>query len=296
MFALSASQKPITPSLGSAVPLLPDSTETVFDSPLPPPPPSPSTSSHPNILLKIATPYDAEAFESFLIQFPELRSRYPNIVPKLKNGFSMGEFPELENTVIWPNSPTVEERLDFIDEYLREEVEAGRMDGPFSKMQVEEILGSPSQCSPISIDVSIKADGSEKLRLCTNLSKRSRQHPATNDFIDTSKYPTRFDTAAMVADTVSPSYSLSYFYLHASTSVSLSGLHASLFPCFPVVESRVLCCASLNSLISSCFPLISLASLFPFRSVQNSFVPPLLYPRCLPISPRSSHVLKVQRL
>ena len=95
-FALSALQKPITPSLESAVPLLPDSTETVFDSPLPPPPPSPSTSSHLNILLKIATPYNAEAFESFLIQFPELRSRYPNIVPKLKNRFSMAEFPELE--------------------------------------------------------------------------------------------------------------------------------------------------------------------------------------------------------
>ena len=115
----------------------------------------------------------------------------------------MGDFPELEESVIWPNSPTVEERASFVDEYLREEVEAGRMDGPFSKSQVEEILGSPFQSSPISIDVTIKPDGSEKLRLCTNLSKRSKLHPATNDYIDTSKYPTRFDTAALVADIVS---------------------------------------------------------------------------------------------
>ena len=120
----------------------------------------------------------------------------------------MGEFPVLEETVIWPNSPTVEERIEFIDDYLKEEVEAGRMDGPFMKRQVEEILGSPFQCSPISIDVTIRPDGSEKLRLCTNLSKCSKLHPATNDFIDTSKYPTRFDTAAQVADIVSPVSSL----------------------------------------------------------------------------------------
>ena len=152
--------------------------------------------------------------------------------------------------VIWPNSPTVEERLDFIDEYLREEVEAGRMDGLFSKTQVEEILGSSFQCSPISIDVSIKADSSEKLHLCTNLSKRSRQHPATNDFINTLKYLTRFNTAAMVANMVSPSYSLSYFYLHASTpvfSIWPPCLLVSVLPC-----CRVLC-ALLNSLITPCF-------------------------------------------
>ncbi len=204
--APSVFRDPITPSPGSAVPLLLDSTELIFNSPLPPPAPSSSSSSHPHILLKIATPYDADSFDDFLNQYPDLRTKYPNLAFKLRNGFSMGEFPELEDTVIWLNSPTVEERLDFIEEYLREEVEVGRMDRPFSRMQVEVILGSPFQCSPISIDVSIKADGSEKLRLCTNLSKRSREHPATNDFIDTSKYPTKFDTAAMVADIVSPIY------------------------------------------------------------------------------------------
>ena len=115
----------------------------------------------------------------------------------------MGEFPELKETVVWNNSPSVEERMEFVEAYFAEEVSAGRMDGPYSRREVEEILGGPFQCSPISIDVTYKADGSEKLRMCNNLSKRSKYHPATNDYIDTSKYPTCFDTAAKVADTVS---------------------------------------------------------------------------------------------
>ena len=92
----------------------------------------------------------------------------------------------------------MEKRSDFVEEYLREEVEAGRMDGPFTQSEIEGILGGPFQCSPISVDVTIRADGSEKLRLCNNLSKRLKHHPVMNDFIDTSKYPMRFDSAAKV--------------------------------------------------------------------------------------------------
>ena len=191
------------PSRGSAV-LLPPENDVTFDSPLPPPPPSPSSSSRPDILLKIPTAYSADAFEDLLEQFPDLKVRYPNLPLKLQNGFSMGEFPILEETVIWPNSLTIDDRLNFIDDYFREEVEEGRMDGPFSRAEVESILGGPFQCSPISIDITFRPDGSEKLRLCTNLLKHSRLHPATNDFIDTSKYPTHFDTAARAADIVSP--------------------------------------------------------------------------------------------
>ena len=129
------------------------------------------------------------------------------------------------------------------------------MDRPFSKMQVEEILGSSFQCSPISINISIKADGSEKLHLCTNLSKCSRQHPVTNDFIDTLKYPVRFDTAAMVASTVSPPYSLSYF---TSTPPHLF-LNS---PCF---------CASWLSI-----PMLYRASLNPLTLLASFATPCLL--------------------
>ena len=110
--ALSVSPRHTTHSLGNAAQPLPaQENQVVFDSPVPPPPPSRSSSSHPDILLKIATPYNADAFESFLDQYPDLKSRYPNLVLKLRNGFVMGEFPVLEETVIWPNSPTVEERV-----------------------------------------------------------------------------------------------------------------------------------------------------------------------------------------
>ncbi len=195
------------PSLGSAdllrLETSENSSDDIRDTPFPPPLPLASSSSRPDILLKIVTPYNADAYDSFFDLHPDLRRQYPTLVHKLKNGFSMGDFPDLEETVIWDNTRSVEERMEFVEEYFAEEVAAGRMDGPYSRQEVEEILGGPFQCSPISIDVTYKPDGTEKLRLCNNLSKRSKQHPATNDFIDTSKYPTRFDTAAKVADTVS---------------------------------------------------------------------------------------------
>ncbi len=229
---LSAFPKTITPSLGNADPPLQETSEDVSedirDTPFPPPLPPASSSSRPDILLKVATPYNADAYDSFFDRYPDLRRRFPTLVHKLKNVFSMGEFPELKETVIWDNSPSVEERMDFVENYFAEEVSAGRMDGPFSRQEVEEILGGPFQCSPISIDVTQKPDGSEKLRLCNNLSKRSKQHPATNDFIDTSKYPTRFDTAAMVADTVSLFYPL-FRVFHSFANPCLLFL-AILFP------------------------------------------------------------------
>ena len=57
--------------------------QVVFDSLIPLPLPPRSSSSHPDILFKIATPYHADAFESFLDQYPDLKSRYLNLVLKL---------------------------------------------------------------------------------------------------------------------------------------------------------------------------------------------------------------------
>ncbi len=75
MSARSVSPKTTMPFRGSAaLPHLERETEADRpDTPFPPPLPPASSSSRPDILLKIATPYDADAYDSFLDRDPELR-------------------------------------------------------------------------------------------------------------------------------------------------------------------------------------------------------------------------------
>jgi len=119
----------------------------------------------------------------------------------------MGIFPELTETRIFPNNPSVEKHIDFIDEYFAEETEAGRMSGPFTVEELEGILGGPFQCSPLAVDEK-ELDGSFelKLRMCINLSKGDAKTPSTNSFSDKEDFPTNYDPAALVGDLVSQSY------------------------------------------------------------------------------------------
>lgn len=114
----------------------------------------------------------------------------------------MGKFPPLLSTIIWPNGTSAGQYSTFIDEYFVEEVAARRLSGPLSQTRVEEILGGPFQCSPLTVDAQPQEGCDPKLRLCINLSKRSRLHPSTNDFSDRKDFPTRFDSALRAADLV----------------------------------------------------------------------------------------------
>lgn len=167
------------------------------------PPPAPKNSSYPDILLRIKTPYNADAFENFFQRFPHLRQQYPNLVLKLRNGFPMGEFPALDKTVTWPNGQAVEKHRSFVDEYFVEEVKDGRLSGPYSQETTERILGGPFQCSPITVKIQPQNPGEEpKLRVCIDLSRGTHSYPATNDYSDIRDFPTKFDSALQVAEIV----------------------------------------------------------------------------------------------
>ena len=154
---------------------------------------------------KIVTPYNADAFESLLSKY-DLMNIYPHLVRNLRNGFPLGEFPDLDKHVIFPpHKPSAQYQKD-IDPYLEDEVSAGRMDGPFSFDETTSILRGPFQCSPIVVDVQ-----QDKLRICCHLSKGNKDHPSTNSFIDTERFPTRFGSAAEMADIVSTPTHLPFF-------------------------------------------------------------------------------------
>jgi hypothetical protein len=116
----------------------------------------------------------------------------------------MGDFPDLEKTVIFPNHSSVAQHSAFVQNYLDEEILARRMSGPFTQEEVETILGGHFQCSPMIVSVSVQGpDLPDKLRLCRHLSKGDKDTLSTNAYIDKEKYPTKFGSAAHVAEIVS---------------------------------------------------------------------------------------------
>jgi hypothetical protein len=134
-----------------------------------------------------------------------LTSQHPDLVKNLREGFPMGDFPELKSTVIFANDSSVDDHHDFVTTYIRDEVASGRMSGPYTQSEVEDILQGPFQCSPMLVSEQAQGPGEPpKLRLCRNLSKGTRAHPSTNDYIDKDNFPTKFGTAAQVAEIVSP--------------------------------------------------------------------------------------------
>jgi len=146
----------------------------------------------------------------------------------------MGEFPPLSRSVIFPNRPSCSNYANEIRTYLNEEVIAGRMHGPFCREEMEDIMKRPFQSSPLIIDVQPQPDGVlDKLRMCRHLSKRDKLHPSTNDFVDTSKFPTHFGSVSEVAEIVS--FLFPYLTLCASHFIPICALHT-----VPTRTSRVL--------------------------------------------------------
>ena len=114
----------------------------------------------------IIHPYNATAFEPFLSKH-NLSILYPLLVTNLKNGFPLGTMPALTTTVIIPNHPSTAQYPELVEEYLLDEVKAGRMSGPFSRHYVKKALRGPFFSSPLLVSVQTQGPGiPDKLRIC----------------------------------------------------------------------------------------------------------------------------------
>ncbi|PPR01940.1 hypothetical protein CVT24_001279 [Panaeolus cyanescens] len=169
-------------------------------------PPGPSPSLFPfSLYEKIVTPYSADAFESHLVSL-NLSDKYSLLCNNLRNGFPLGNMPAITQTHIFPNHCSVLGHDEVIDSYLKDEVECGRLDGPFSKDAVEEILRGPFFSSPLLIVSQPQGPNlPDKIRVCRHLSKEDarREIPSVNSYIVKDDFPTRFDTATKVAKMIS---------------------------------------------------------------------------------------------
>jgi hypothetical protein len=158
--------------------------------------------SFPSLFEKITTPYDVLGFDFFLNKH-NLVALYPLLCSNLVNGFPIGHMPALTQTTIIPNHLSCREHLDQIQSYLEDEVNDGRMSGPFSKFAIESILRGPFFSSPLLVALQSQAPGiPDKICICRHLSKDSHSSSSVNSHVTKESFPTRFDTASRVADIV----------------------------------------------------------------------------------------------
>lgn len=157
---------------------------------------------------RVITLYDADAWESAL-RTHKLLSKYPSLPSKLRYGFPLGDFSIPSFIFTPPNHATEPAHLDFICTYVAEQHALGRMSGPYTKVQVESILGSHFVTSPLS--VVDKAGSPGKYRLVQNCSYKNADGISVNDQIDPDDFPTKWGTAAEVARYVSPPFVFLYF-------------------------------------------------------------------------------------
>lgn len=149
---------------------------------------------------RIITPFRADVFERELRRF-DLHYRYPELPDKLRYGFPIGNFQPRSFTFTPNNSRTCIDHLDFVKEYVTEQVSLGRMTGPYSQHRIKEILGTHFISSPLSVIQ--KAGKPGAFRLVQNCSFKDPNGISVNDEIDSDNFPTTWGTAAEVAEIVS---------------------------------------------------------------------------------------------
>jgi len=159
--------------------------------------------SNSHIFNKVISPYSSQAFNLFLHKH-NISHLYPFLVSNLVSGFPIGFMPKMTQTTIVPNHFSCNPFMNDVFNYLTEEVQDGRMTGPLSHAEIESMLRGPFYSSPLLVSVQPQAPGTpDKIRMCKNLSKRTKDVASVNSHILKVSFPTRFDTASRVADIVS---------------------------------------------------------------------------------------------
>ena len=167
-------------------------------------PPLPhSSDEHSLIFDRITHPYNTDTFEISLRKH-NLLFHYPLLPHNLRYGFPLGHMPPLMQTVIIVNNPSILPFLDEIDEYLHKEVSSSRMSGPFPREEVKLIMRGPFHSSPLIVSIQPQDPGTPDVhRICRHLSKSTKSCASVNSHICKDEFPTRFDTASIVAEIVS---------------------------------------------------------------------------------------------
>jgi len=148
----------------------------------------------------ICTPLVPEEWRAALDE-AGLLERYPQIPSFLTYGADAG-IPRLRTTFTPPNHPSIASHQTIFDEIVNIEFQKGRYQGPFSRTELESIIG-PFQTSPLSLIP--KAGKPGKFCLIQNLSyprNVTRNIRSINSSIEMDLYPCTWGTFSTVATLV----------------------------------------------------------------------------------------------
>lgn len=146
------------------------------------------------------TPFIADAWEHWLRR-ANLFHRYPNIVHNFRHGFDLG-IPHIHTTQTPPNHPSLLLYDEEFNRVVQHEFSKARYIGPFTKAQLEVLIG-PFQSSPISLIP--KPHKPNAFRLVQNYSHPHVSTPefsSINSHIDSDDYPCTWGTFNAMAQVV----------------------------------------------------------------------------------------------
>ena len=167
------------------------------------PPKIPPVTNNQNGRQRIITPYRADEFERRLRSNQALWKRHSELPNRIRYGFPIGDFAPLRKTYVAPNHAWRSEHVAFIREYLNEQRELGRMEGPYDEYTVRAKLQSHFMTSPSFVIA--KAGSPGKSRLVQDCSYKNEDGFSVNESVEADKFPTKWDNASSVAQTVSAS-------------------------------------------------------------------------------------------
>lgn len=167
------------------------------------PPRIPPVTNNHNGRQRIITPYRSDEFERRLRLNQVLWKKHSELPNRIRYGFPIGDFSPLRRTYVAPNHARRPEHVAFIREYLNEQRELGRMEGPYDEQTVRAKLLSPFMTSPSFVIA--KAGSPGKFRLVQDCSYKNEDGFSVNDSVEADKFPTKWDNASSVAQIVSAS-------------------------------------------------------------------------------------------
>ena len=146
---------------------------------------------------KPLTPYNKRAWADQMLAFG-LWEKYPYLIEGFAENFDLG-IPFIGHTYAPPNHPSIDPLLNVYSSIVENEFAAGRYLGPFSRSQLESVLG-PFQTSPLSLVPKTSKPG--KYRAVHDFSyphESSHDVASINSRINSDNVPCTWGTFATVA-------------------------------------------------------------------------------------------------
>lgn len=126
--------------------------------------------------------------------------KFPNLPQFIREGFPLGsDLPPIPHTDTPPNQKSAIEVPHVIEEWAEAEKSLGRLEGPYSRQEMERRLGGPFRTAPLGVVE--KAGSPGKFRIVQNLSAAGGLGYSVNDHLE--PLGTEWGTAPTTGDIVS---------------------------------------------------------------------------------------------